>query len=40
MRTLREKLIEYIGGQVFQRWRGLGGDWNLRVTLAYLVIIY
>jgi len=29
--------IEYRSCEVLQRWRGSGGNWNLRVTFAYLI---
>jgi len=29
--------IKYRGSKVLQRWRGSGGNWNMRVTFAYLV---
>jgi len=29
--------IEYRGGTVLRRWRSSGGNWNLRVTFAYLI---
>ena len=29
--------IEYRRGKVSQRWRGSDGDWNMRVTFAYLI---
>jgi len=30
-------VIEYSGGNVLQRRRRSGGNWNLRVTFAYLI---
>jgi len=31
--------IVHSGGKVLQRCRGLGGNWNLPVTFAYLIYL-